>query len=488
MGARMRAYDWSSSPLGSPSTWPQSLRVTIRLMLNTRHPMFIWWGPDLIQFYNDAYRETMGPEKHPGALGGKGRETWAEIWDIIGPQIEHVMAGKGATWHEDHLVPVTRHGRREDVWWTYSFGPIDHDDGVGGVLVVCKDVTAEHLAKLALQRQTERLNRLFEDAPSFMAVLRGPDHVFEFTNAAYRRLVGHRDLTGQSVREALPEIERQGFIELLDEVRRSGRAYVGSRVPLTLDSKLGGPRREIFLDFIYQPIVEASGEVSGIFVEGSEVTEHVRAEEYLRLINEELKHRVKNTLAMVNAIATQTLRGKVDRTAFARFRERIGAFGSAHDIVTSSASSTAALREVIEGVLAPHRTHADRMAISGPPIAIGGKQAVSIALAIHELATNAAKYGALSNSAGRVRLDWQIVDGNGEPLFSLVWRESDGPAVRPPQEHGFGTLLLKRVLEGDLGGQVELGYDPSGLTCRLTTPASNLVDKEPPRPGSGITP
>lgn len=97
--------------------------------------MFIWWEPDLIQFYNDAYRETMGPERHPSALGARGRECWDEIWDIIGPQIEYVMAGKGATWHEDQLVPVIRHGHRENVWWSYSFGPIDLEDKIGGVLV-----------------------------------------------------------------------------------------------------------------------------------------------------------------------------------------------------------------------------------------------------------------------------------------------------------------------------------------------------------------
>jgi len=84
----------------------------------------------------------MGPERHPSALGAPGRDCWAEIWDIIGPQIEYVMAGNGATWHEDQLVPVTRHGRREDVWWTYSFGPIDFEGKVGGVLVVCRDVTS----------------------------------------------------------------------------------------------------------------------------------------------------------------------------------------------------------------------------------------------------------------------------------------------------------------------------------------------------------
>jgi PAS domain S-box-containing protein len=160
MGALTRAYDWSASPLGPPETWPQSLRTAVRILLNTNHPMFIWWGQELIQFYNDAYRQTMGPERHPSALGQRGRACWAEIWDIIGPQIEQVMSGGGATWHENQLVPVTRHGRLEQVYWTYSYSPIDEDDGVGGVLVVCRDVTKDFLAAVALREREAELARV----------------------------------------------------------------------------------------------------------------------------------------------------------------------------------------------------------------------------------------------------------------------------------------------------------------------------------------
>jgi PAS domain S-box-containing protein len=160
MGALMRAYDWSASPLGKPETWPQSLRTTLRILLNTNHPMFIWWGEGLIQFYNDAYRQTMGPERHPGALAQGGRECWAEIWDLIGPQIEQVMSGGGATWHENQLVPVTRYGRLEQVYWTYGYSPIDEDDGIGGVLVVCRDVTKDCLAAAALREREAELARV----------------------------------------------------------------------------------------------------------------------------------------------------------------------------------------------------------------------------------------------------------------------------------------------------------------------------------------
>jgi PAS domain S-box-containing protein len=160
MGALMRAYDWGSSPIGAPDVWPQSLRTAIRILLNTNHPMFIWWGPELIQFYNDAYRQTMGPERHPGALGQRGRDCWEEIWPIIGPQIDQVISGGGATWHEDQLVPITRHGRLEQVYWTYSFSPIDRDDGVGGVLVICRDVTRDHQATIALREREAELARV----------------------------------------------------------------------------------------------------------------------------------------------------------------------------------------------------------------------------------------------------------------------------------------------------------------------------------------
>jgi PAS domain S-box-containing protein len=160
MGALTRAYDWSATPIGPPDSWPQSLRTAVRILLNTNHPMFIWWGPELIQFYNDAYRQTMGPERHPSALGQRGRECWAEIWPIIGPQIDQVTGGGGATWHENQLIPVTRHGKLEQVYWTYGYSPIDEDDGVGGVLVVCRDVTREHLASVALREREAELARV----------------------------------------------------------------------------------------------------------------------------------------------------------------------------------------------------------------------------------------------------------------------------------------------------------------------------------------
>src|SRR3984957_7340326 len=170
MGALMRAHDWQSTALGPPHTWPQSLRTAIRLILNSGHPMYVWWGPDLLCFYNDAYRLSIGPERHPGSLGCNAADVWEEIWDIIGPQIARVMSGGGATWHENALIPITRNGRREEVYWTYSYSPIDDGaavNGVGGVLVVCTETSQQVLNARRAAEEKQKFSELFEQAPSF---------------------------------------------------------------------------------------------------------------------------------------------------------------------------------------------------------------------------------------------------------------------------------------------------------------------------------
>jgi PAS domain S-box-containing protein len=285
MGALMRAHDWQASPLGDPAGWPQSLRTAVRLVLNCGHPMYIFWGPELRCFYNDAYRQSIGPERHPGSLGQAGRPVWDEIWDIIGPQIDQVMGGRGATWNMNHLVPITRNGRREDVYWTYSYSPIDEaaaPHGVGGVLVVCSETTKQVLAEQRLAADIERQRRMFEKAPGFICVLTGPDHVYEYANDAYVEIVGPRALIGRTIREALPELEGQGFYELLDQVYASGQRFIAEAMPvLRLNAEVTR-----YVDFVYEPMRDQNGKVYGVFVGGHDVTAH-KAAEARSLLNEE---------------------------------------------------------------------------------------------------------------------------------------------------------------------------------------------------------
>jgi PAS domain S-box-containing protein len=214
MGALMRAHDWAATPVGPPETWPTALKTTVRLMLTSQHPMFIWWGAELTSFYNDAYSVLIGPDRHPAALGRPGREVWAEVWDVAGPQIEFVMAGHGATWHERQLIPITRGDTREDVWWTYGFSPIDDEAapaGIGGVLMVSRDVTAEVNAEAALrdlaasleeqvEARTRERDRLWVVSQDISVVI-DPQGIFQAINPATTRVLGwsSAEMVGKTV-------------------------------------------------------------------------------------------------------------------------------------------------------------------------------------------------------------------------------------------------------------------------------------------------
>ena len=142
-GELIRSTDWSQTAVGPVAGWSTSLLATVGMILHSRHPMFLWWGSELVQFYNDAYLPSFGRGKHPGAMGQRGRECWAESWPVIGPQIDAVMTSKRASWNEDALVPIHRNDRLEEVYWTYGYSPVFDDDGsVGGTLVVCTETTS----------------------------------------------------------------------------------------------------------------------------------------------------------------------------------------------------------------------------------------------------------------------------------------------------------------------------------------------------------
>lgn len=273
MADLIRDFNWSTTPVGPIDQWPETLVITVNTMLATRHPMFLWWGPELTQFYNDGYRPSIGSDKHPKALGQPGRECWPEIWHIIGSQIEGVMTRGESTWHEDQLVPIYRDGRLEDVYWTYSYSPVrDASGAIQGTLVTCSETTGRVLAETALRNERTRLLSLFHQSPAFLAVLSGPDHIFSMHNAPYQELVGQRNVIGKSVAEALPEARDQGFIDILDQVYRTGETFAAHSYPVDLERRPGVPPERRYLDFVYQAIREVDNSISGIMVVGVDVT------------------------------------------------------------------------------------------------------------------------------------------------------------------------------------------------------------------------
>ena len=566
------------------------------------------------------------------------------------------------------------------------------------------------------------LEELFESAPGYIAVVRGPDHVFEIANAAYRRLVGEKDLLGKPAREAVPGLDSQGYIELLDRVYRSGEPFFADSARVVVGGE-GGPETR-YISFVYQPIRGSDGRVSGIFAEGIDVTaaataeaarreaerrldavldnasvaiflmdeeqrcsymnaaaealtgytlaeaagrrlheviHHTRpdgspfpieecpidrafpernrvqgeetfvhkdgsffpvaftaspmldpsgrpigtiievrgtaaekeslralrereahlaaffnqsaagmsevdwngrflrvndrycdivgrpreellalsmqditapedladnlslfqrtaeegapfeiekrylrpdgscvwvhnsvtsirddqgrptsivcvtidvtarkrAEQHQRLLINELNHRVKNSLAIVQGIAHQSFRGPgIPSGARDAFEGRLAALSAAHNVLTRENWESASLRRIVEDAIAPYRGEPDRFRIEGEDLRLPPKTAVSLALAMHELGTNAAKYGALSEGAGRIGIDWRVEDGQ----LRLGWRESGGPVVTPPTRRGFGTRMLERGLASELGGSVRIDFRSDGVVCAIEAP------------------
>jgi PAS domain S-box-containing protein len=165
MADLVRAFDWSSTPLGPIESWRDPLLACVNLLLSSRHPMFLWWGPDHIQFYNDAYRPSFGVGKHPAALGQTARQCWSEIWDMIEARLKFVMGEGQATWFENQIVPILRNGRLEEVYWTWSDSPIrDTQGNVVGIFVTCSETTDRVLAERELNRSRERLQLALEAA------------------------------------------------------------------------------------------------------------------------------------------------------------------------------------------------------------------------------------------------------------------------------------------------------------------------------------
>jgi signal transduction histidine kinase/ActR/RegA family two-component response regulator len=318
MGAMMRAHDWSASPLGHPRNWPQALRTAVGLMLNSKFPMFVAWGPELGFLYNDSYALILG-EKHPAALGSRFHDIWREIWDDIHPLIVRALKGE-ATYMDRMPLRMNRHGYDEDTWFRFSYSPVRDEDGtVAGMFCACVEMTGEVLAERYREEENLRLTTLFEQAPGIIAVLRGPEHRFELTNRSYMQLIGHRELIGKPARQALPEVADQGFFELLDQVYQTGEPFVGHAVPLRVQREANGPLEERFIDFVYQPIRGPKGEIEGIFVEGSDVTMRKRVEDELRAANRQkdqflamLAHELRNPLAPITTAAQLLQRGSLD--------------------------------------------------------------------------------------------------------------------------------------------------------------------------------
>ena len=298
MGQLIRDYDWSQTPIGPPEQWSQSLLTTISIIITSRFPMFLWWGTELVQFYNDAYRKSLGDEgKHPIALGQRGAECWPEIWETVHPMIDKAMAGGDATWCEDILLPIFRNNQLEDVYWTFSFSKVKDLPGkAGGVLVICSETTEKVHADrriektlLELADSESRIRYMLDDAPVSIALFTGQDFIIESANKqAMKEWNKGEEVIGKPLALVSPELSGQPFFKLLKNVLDTGLPYYGNEVRGLL--KQNHKLEEFYANFVYQPMKDENGKTKSILMVANVITEQVvarkkveQAEEMLRL-------------------------------------------------------------------------------------------------------------------------------------------------------------------------------------------------------------
>lgn len=392
--------------------------------------------------------------------------------------------------------PIARpDGGFDNRYWTCVHVPIKGDDGqVQFVMQNTVDVTefariraASTVPFTSLSAETRLIERtreaeaasmdfrrLFQQAPAFFAILSGPRHVFTFTSDSYQRLIGGRAVMGLPLAEALPEVVEQGFVDLLDRVFHEGYVHQAESARVMLVRREGLPPDETFLDFSYHPIRDPEDTITGVFVQGMDRTEAVRAAHRQRLLIDELNHRVNNTMATVQSIASQTLRSTADATtARDAFQARITALSRAHGMLSDRQWHDTEIGRLVRQELGAYGD--TQVSYGGPVLVVNSKSTIALALLLHELATNAVRHGALSVPAGQLSVSWQEDEDDN---LVLEWREMGGPPVVKTTRRGFGSRLLDTVVSGELGGQLDLRYEPAGLFARLVIPPTSYLAQE----------
>ncbi|CDI10592.1 PAS domain-containing sensor histidine kinase [Agrobacterium pusense] len=572
--------DWASGPLGPKSEWPACLHAAIGIMLPSHAQIVMFWGPEFVAFYNDAYAPTIG-NKHPHAFGRPAREYWNELWDDLEPLLQRVLAKGETVAAKDRPFYIERHGYPETVYFDISYSPVADQDGtVRGVFCIVNETTERVKADAALRESEERLRAIFAQSAAGIALgdltgkllsvndhfcrivgrprdeligirmqeitfaddlpenqrlfqhmvqtgesfeiekryvrgdgslvwvansvsairddggnmsqavaisvdigerrhaqeiekhlasmiassndaIMGIDLDMKITswNAAAEKLYGYSqdEVVGRSVLMLVPDGRQEEEPRILTEVR-AGRFVEPYE---TQRRRKDGRLVEVLLSV--SPIRDANGRVIGASKTAHDITARKDAERLKSILVNELHHRVKNVLATVTAIARQTLgRDKANHEEVEAFTSRLASLSRAQDLLVHADWQHADLKAVMQQALSPYPV--DAFQIGGPSVPLPPRAVVSLSLALHELATNAAKYGALSAPGGQVSISWQF-----EPLadnrLRIVWEERGGPEVARPRRRGFGSTLIERLLSAELKGETKFVYEKSGVIC-----------------------
>ena len=497
MAALIAGKDWSTTALGDPNNWSPVLKLIVGIMTASGFPMAVRWGPEFILIYNDGYRPILG-DKHPWALGLPFRSVWPEVVSELIPLQETILAGESpGIYAEDLPLRICRRGLNwETAHFTVSYSPIPDPSsptGIGGVLVTAVETSERLRVEKALEFKTQELSeanqRLQEGQSLYRSAL-----------AAGRMGTWETDLVTKT-RTWTPEGMALFGIDLPD-----GRGHVGGAKD-EYWSALHPDDRYLMQKFHeladnqdlftseYRVVwpdgtilwLRGHGQVVARTPDGNahrlvsivaDVTERKAAEDHAKFLMHELSHRSKNLLAVIQSISRRTARTTTTMVEFeSRFGQRLQGLAASHDVLVRNSWQGAPLADLIRQHLLPFiDVQSPRIELSGPDVVLTAEATQAIGLAIHELATNAVKYGAFSMPAGKIQISWTF---DRESMTSrnllLKWVEQGGPSVTPPTRNGFGQIVIGEMIERSLNAKVVLEFNKQGLHWSVSMPAINLV-------------
>ena len=522
MGALMRSFDWSKSPLGDPITWPDALKTAVATCLSSRFPMVVWWGPELIMLYNDAWQPILGETKHPGGLGRPGAESWPETWPIVGKQFENALNGI-ASWSEDLLLASDRHGFLEECYFTYSHSPLRDASGqVVGVHSVVSETTARVLSERRLRvlrdlsnatlratregRTVEQTCRALvgllcssnPDAPLALLYLgdaRGRAQLTASTGvdaSLFPQSVCPGDADPWAISQMLrggsspvivggstasstplpggvwPEPTTQIVVLALmksSQLEPCGVLLVGINPRLRLDQP--------YLDFLRLIAAQLEGSISTL----QAIEREKRSAQAKELMVRELQHRTRNLLAVVQSISERTLSASSSLDEYrAEFSERLSALSRVQGLLSREPDEVIDLGELVQMELETlAASDRERIMVDGAAVALPQQAVQLLSLALHELMTNALKYGALHGPKGNLQIRWEAnATSDASRMLRIKWIEH---SVEPlfnstAARRGFGRILIEQALPHQLGANTTFELSREGCNCVIELPVT----------------
>jgi two-component sensor histidine kinase len=478
MGALIRLRDWSTG-LGPVSGWPQSLKTTVGMLLRSPVPIVLLWGPDGIMIYNDAYSVFAGG-RHPLLFGSKVREGWPEVADF-NDNVMNVGLSGGTLSYRDQELTLHRKGFPEQVWMNLDYSPVLDENGrPAGVLAIVVETTQRVLTERALAKTEERLRQALNASGMVGTFDWYVQSDTFFSDARFAEMFSVDPAKGDKgapLAEYLAGIHPEDAERIADAVNRTvttGERFVQEYRLLRKDGSIR------WVEARGECLAGEDGRPSRFVGVVVDITSQKNAQERQRLLAREADHRVKNIFANFHSMISlsarsartpkemaEALRGRLDALLRAKDLIRPGIMGTEHE------SKHTTMDALVRTVLQPYEDGSpDRIILNGPDVPVGARAVTGLALALHETATNAVKYGALSRPSGSIRVTW---GASGDDLH-LEWDETGGPLIDgAPLARGFGSILTERTVTGELAGKIEHDWRRNGLRLKLSVPLERLA-------------